>query len=110
MTDRLTDEQLRAKLASTSSSPKGQAMSPYDELRERCNRVALNAVCGRKSLPVAFVRDCEVKAILAEVFRTLETVTPEMRAAWFGSADAATVMWHSMLHASPLAPPKKSGR
>lgn len=55
-------------------------------------------------------------AMIAEVLRTLETVTPEMVAAWVDeriteeiafptSEEYASASWLAMLRASPLSPP-----
>ena len=73
-------------------------MSRYEELRERCWTAA--KLLG----PTEFI-----EAVMAEVFRTLETVTPEMYAAAFEAMvpnHDAYAAWGSMLRASPLAPPK----
>ena len=76
-------------------------MSAYDDLHDRC----MTEITGEDSLIDG------VHAVLAEVLRTLETVTPEMFRAWGRAAtlrtgDGATRDWLAMLHASPLAPPK----
>lgn len=72
-------------------------MSPYEELVKRC----------RKEAHSISWRTCEL--VLAEVFRTLETVRPEMYAAALEamvSNHDAYAAWRSMLRASPIAPPK----
>lgn len=89
-------------------------MSRYEELVERCN----SAITDRNN----YSREAALRAILAEVLRTLETVTPEMQ----GAADNADVLswsseegegldsmdleaaWLAILHASPLMPPKET--
>ena len=71
-------------------------MSAYEELLKRCAE--------------AMWTDSQyngVAAVLAEVLRTLETVTPEMVQAWNDDEEStAHSDWLSMLHASPLEPPK----
>ena len=74
-------------------------MSQYEELRERCCQVIIGRV------PERVVDD-----ILAEVFRTLETVTPEMLAPFAKvTKKMPRPTWLAMLRASPLAPPKDNG-
>jgi len=48
-----------------------------------------------------------IRAALAEVFRTLENVTPEMKAAWWKTSAGHDLEeeWLVMLRASPPAPP-----
>ena len=70
-------------------------MSAYEELRERCHSLSLNEAWSMRV----------VEVILAEVFRTLKTVTPEMDdAAKFHNSQHEN--WLAILHASPLVPPK----
>ena len=80
-------------------------MTAYDELVERC---------------IMHPTDCteaEMRLVLAEVFRTLHTVTPEMKKARginvMGSEDTvdgyldywdAEGVWLAMLRAAPLVP------
>lgn len=81
-------------------------MNPYEELHKRCYE--------------ALWRDGKysgVDAVMAEVFRTLETVTPEMVDAVVpGSVRRRTIEerakedWIAMLRVSPLAPPKEPGK
>lgn len=82
-------------------------MSGYEELVERCGKAAHSINW----------RTCEtadiMRLVLAEVFRTLETVTPEMEHAWHNQpvgrlSRKATAQndWLAMLRTSPLAPPK----
>lgn len=80
-------------------------MTPYsyDALVERCSKG------GSIQYP-------HIEYVLAEVLRTLETVTPEMVAAWVDertteeiafptSEEYASASWLAMLRASPLSPP-----
>jgi hypothetical protein len=48
----------------------------------------------------------DVERILAEVLRTLQTVTPEMENDVGLQPIAARAVWLAMLHASPLEPSK----
>ena len=85
-------------------------MTSYEELRSRVAK----AISGSG---VTFPRSIrQADAALAEVFHTLETVTPEMVKAWDNtldkndfptSEDYASSDWLAMLHASPLTPPPK---
>ena len=69
-------------------------MSAYDELLDRCARIAK-----------PFARDYAealAKDILSEVYRTLRTVTPEMEKAADHAEYAGEELWPAMLSASPL--------
>jgi hypothetical protein len=75
--------------------------SAYDELVERCQLAAKIASHGY-SQPSSEA----VEAILAEIARTLENVTPEMRAAWmYADGEQCVGEWLAMLTPSPLFPP-----
>lgn len=72
-------------------------MSAHDELVERCNDIAIQ-YDGNPSTVSAF--------ILSEVLRTLQTVTPEMRADGQAAYDSGPLtVYRTMLAASPLTPP-----
>lgn len=87
-------------------------MTERDELFERCKAAAT----GRFNYSL----DASIESVLAEVFRTLETVTPEMVRAWDNPTDepsdfptsfeCAQSIWTDMLRASPLAPPKEQSK
>jgi hypothetical protein len=95
--------------------------SAYDELVERCAKACRKRQIERTSTGRAFDPDVppteaeldNARAILAEVERTLETVTPEMIDAWETTPDFGGKIpvyereWLNMLHASPLFPPDK---
>lgn len=88
-------------------------MSAYKELVERCAEAS-------KYVQPYSGKHARIRAVLAEVFRTLETVTPEMVDAWMDAAfhdepmdglsakdtntHGARADWLAMLRASPLAP------
>jgi hypothetical protein len=97
-------------------------MSEYEDLVERCakgafeNRVSYQG-SGPSPQPWTWEGADErvrnywraiVRAVLAEVLRTLEAVTPEMRAAVEVSGDVslAVVCFETMLRASPVAGPR----
>lgn len=67
-------------------------MSAYEELVERCMVIDAKA---------------PITAILAEVLRTLGTVTPEMdkEGLVLGDQRDHLAIWHAMLRASPITPP-----
>lgn len=79
-------------------------MSAYEELVERCAR----AICNDEPrLPwnEASAEDCRKasRAVLAEVLRTLETVTPEMEREMEPPMNVQD--WRVVLHASPITTP-----
>lgn len=65
-------------------------MTDYEELAERCRDLWWMG---------------SVEPILAEVYRTLENITPEMLLV--SDDDMPEWNWLAMLRASPLAPPKE---
>lgn len=77
-------------------------MSAYEELVERVVRTAGSH----------YEADADIgRAILAEVLRTLETMTPEMEREWGAAGGKAHINgsgasrdWLAMLRASPLSP------
>lgn len=69
-------------------------MSAYEELVERCRIHPTDCT------------EADMRAVLAEVLRTLETVTPEMWDALPPRALDFDEAYLAMLRASPLAPPK----
>lgn len=81
-------------------------MSAYEELVGRC--VNAQPFLGQPGYDPA---DDNMRAVLAEVLRTLETVTPEMADAFMKSPIEASKSpygsryWLAMLRASPLTPP-----
>lgn len=82
-------------------------MSPYKELLARCALASVNAVASTPEAGDADVIVLGTAAVLAEILRTLETVTPEMGLqgeAEVGDDQDADACWLSMLRASPLAP------
>lgn len=78
-------------------------MSGYRELRERVADILYVKPAGRYT-------EC-ADTILAEVLRTLETVTPEMEESGLrqsyglNTIEALAKDWLAMLRASPLSPP-----
>jgi len=96
-------------------------MSAYKELRERCAReLFLDEHPDQSWTRISDFRKTDYRghaqAVLAEVYRTLETVTDEMTMAsykyesvTFGPTSCGlkhSVIFDKMLRASPLAPPK----
>lgn len=79
-------------------------MSAYEELVERVARA------GRPKAILDVGDHCRdlARAQIAEVFRTLETVTPEMAFEGLGET-SCNHMFRAMLRASPLAPPQPDG-
>jgi hypothetical protein len=94
-------------------------MSAYDELVERCATAYDNVLWGvfEGTTSAREMQLAASRAFLAEVRRTLETVTPEMVAGYWGEFDKcepkvtarrlATNAWIDMLRASPLNPEGK---
>ena len=96
-------------------------MSAYDELVERCAKLEIanhkeKCPWSEEAEVTTYWRD-SARLVLAEVRRTLETVTPEMVEAWVDeptpdqiafptSREYAEGSWLAMLHVSPLEPPK----
>lgn len=88
-------------------------MSPYEELRERCAReLFLDVHPDQSWTRISDFRKTDYRghaqAVLAEVSRTLETVTPGMYASasdHMVSAHDAYAAWQSMRLASPLTAP-----
>ena len=74
-------------------------LPPYEALLERCVGLCRDEMLGEEYL------ESGMRAALAEVMRTLETVTPE-QLSWAQGYANGTHIWHGMLHASPLEPPK----
>jgi hypothetical protein len=81
--------------------------SAYDGLVERCHEAFLVAWGSGGKRDTTY--KAELRAVLAEVLRTLETVTPEMHTAWHetpcGGTSGFGVLaegWRAMLRASPL--------
>jgi len=79
----------------------------YDALREECAQIILHALDHDQSAVCDDSPDEMAGAILAHVYRTLQTVTPDMREAIFciRYADSDDV-WLAGLAASPLNPGK----
>ncbi len=73
-------------------------MSAYDELVDRCVSLCRDEMIGEDYLTDG------IRGALAEVLRTLETLTPEMDEAWNFGDDAVEGYFH-ILHASPLVKP-----
>jgi hypothetical protein len=79
----------------------------YEALLERCT-----GLCRDEMLGEDYLED-GIRAVLAEVLRTLETVTPEMGQAYLlaprqGSHEYyGSTYWLAMLRASSLTPPPK---
>jgi hypothetical protein len=78
-------------------------VNAYDELVERCAEII-----PLSDEPATIV----ARAVLAEVLRTLETVTPDMEEAGLrtsyglNTVEALAKDWSAMLCASPVTPPK----
>jgi hypothetical protein len=81
-------------------------MSAYEELVERCVRATWDAKDARPARFSAAARRHDTRVILAEVLRTLETVTPEMWDALPPRALDFDEAYLAMLRASPITPPK----
>jgi hypothetical protein len=86
-------------------------MSEYEELRQRiADYLTQRFIYDPAEVP----RDechAEAENVLAEVYRTLETVTPRMlleRDAWGGDVkgEKTAALWTDMLRASPLKDPE----
>ena len=74
-------------------------MTAYEELVDRCYDAFYEAYMATDPLN-------GMRKALAEVLRTLETVTPAMLKAWEDDEEStAHSDWLCMLHASPLSPP-----
>ena len=76
-------------------------MKSYERAWRNCLS-ALRRLCG-------IISHRHARAVLAEVLRTLETVTPEMSEAGDCAFENGYVheVYSAMLHASPLTPPKE---
>ena len=73
-------------------------MSAYEQLVDRC--------CALRSKHIEKSTEQVIQIIIAEVLRTLATVTPEMEAAvTSGNPEDAEDLWLALLRASPLSPP-----
>lgn len=70
-------------------------MSAYEELRDRCEGIVWTSY----ELSV----EATVQMVLAEVFRTLETMTP-VSLGYLDTAGEMNETWLALLRASPLAP------
>jgi len=80
-------------------------MNAYEDLVERCHKAA-------KAVTPYSGSQARTRAVLAEVLRTLETVTPEMAAAAEHQVDSLrcdeqveSECYLAMLRASALSPP-----
>lgn len=82
-------------------------MSAYEELIERCEKIVTEGYDTGAFDSLGY--DAATRAILAEVLRTLEIVTPEMARAHGEAEPNSRAEWLAALRASPLVPKTEGG-
>ena len=103
-------EELVERVTSTKPYETGSIHTPLRSQWTVCDESGHIAFFGSPSEAQLACERMNTEAKLAEVFRTLETVTPEMLAPFAKvTKKMPRPTWLAMLSASPLAPPKDNG-